>query len=596
MMLTAVKEIGELVIEREGREPLEILVEDPNANGRYKNVAAIVFAQQGERLEFAGVEQEEYETVKKMRYLYKSGAANGPDFSPTAKLTAPEKTFPMKVSGWFRVLDEKTLVLSPAEKVFLETLRELLKKNGPLIVERLSALRKQTPKKEGIFVTLKIRQGSESKYVGDFPVFRRLLKEQVQKKDFKIFAENKVCSVCGRQKSLVLGDAGVYSFYTEDKIGYIASGFDEKRTWRNFPVCPDCKQALEEGKKYVEEYLSFRFSGLPYYLIPRLVAGKEGVAEEILDIFRDGARVVSLRKQAVDRITGDEEDILYYLKDARDTLTLNFLFLQKIQAAERILLLIQDVFPSRLRTIFAAKRAVDEIFADTFTFRTLRNFFARSDPNKRNYDLDAYYLDTTDRIFKDRPVDLSFLLHFVMHRIRQEFISDGYFHPVVKEGLMVVTFLEKLKLIKMEEEEMEKRIFDPLFEKYGPTFAVPLKRGLFLLGALTELLLRKQYKERGAKPFQKNLKSLKMNEVDFKGLLPRIQNKLEEYDSFDKGKRLLAAEAAHYLLAAGDNWRLPVDEQNFYFAAGMNLAGEVAGIIYPGQEADDGEENSGEED
>ena len=30
-----------------------------------------------------------------------------------------------------------------------------------------------------------------------------------------------------------------------------------------------------------------------------------------------------------------------------------------------------------------------------------------------------------------------------------------------------------------------------------------------------------------------------MTERDFKGLLPKVQNKLEEYDSFDKGKRQL---------------------------------------------------------
>jgi len=34
----------------------------------------------------------------------------------------------------------------------------------------------------------------------------------------------------------------------------------------------------------------------------------------------------------------------------------------------------------------------------------------------------------------------------------------------------------------------------------------------------------------------KNLKGLKLDEEDFIGLLPKVQNKLEEYDSFDKGK------------------------------------------------------------
>jgi len=95
------------------------------------------------------------------------------------------------------------------------------------------------------------------------------------------------------------------------------------------------------------------------------------------------------------------------------------------------------------------------------------------------------------------------------------------------------------------------------------------------------MLLRKQYKEREARPFLKNLKGLRMNEWDLKGLLPKVQNKLEEYESFDKGKKTVAKEAANYLLTAGDDWKVSVDEMNFYFAAGMNLCDEVAKIVYP---------------
>ena len=72
-----------------------------------------------------------------------------------------------------------------------------------------------------------------------------------------------------------------------------------------------------------------------------------------------------------------------------------------------------------------------------------------------------------------------------------------------------------------------------------------------------------------------------MNERDFKGLLPKIQNKLEEYNAFDKGKKIIAGEAANYLLLAQDDWQMSVDELNFYFSAGMNMVNEVAKIVYP---------------
>lgn len=581
-MLTAVKEVGKLIIEREGRQLLDILVEDPNSNGSYKKVITILFNQRDSEVEFVDVELEQYEDGKKMKYLYRSGAANSSDFSPTAKLSGkPEGTFDRKILGWFRILDDKTINLESQEKVFLEAIREHLEKNGDYIKNKILEIRENTPKKESILLTLKFNYDDEFKYVGDFAVFRNLLALKVKERDSKFMEKDRVCSICGEKKDFVMGRLDTYAFYTLDKPGFITGGFDESKSWRNFPVCSDCKLALEEGKKFIESNLNFKFCGIRYQLIPKFIMGEEEVTEDVMDIFTNTSRIVSLRQRTMKRITGDEEDILDAIKDVKDTITLNFLFIQKMNAAERILLVIEDVFPSRIRTIFDAKNYVDQIFDSNFTFGAIRNFFFKSDPKKRNSDLDGYFLDIIDKIFKGRPVSYHFILAFIMKKIRDEFVNDRYLNFAIRDGLTTVSFLEKLSLIKMEVDPMEQRPLDEFFAKYGPVFETPLKRGLFLLGSLTELLLRKQFRERSAKPFIKNLKSLKMNERDFKGLLPKIQNKLEEYDSFDKGKRKLAAEASNYLLLAGDKWKMSADELNFYFASGMNLTDEIAKMIYP---------------
>ncbi|MGI6486298.1 MAG: TIGR02556 family CRISPR-associated protein [Tepidanaerobacteraceae bacterium] len=581
-MLSAIKELGELIIEREKRELLDVLVENPNSGGYYTKVITIVFEVKDKMMVFSGVELEQYDNYKIMKYLYKSGAANSFDLSPTAKLSGkPEGTFYRKILGWFKILDNRKVELSEDERSFLVAIRDLLEENSTDIKNEILKIREGTPKKEGILVTIKFIQDGNTLYVGDIQLFRRLLIFLANEKDNKLMKKNRVCSICGDVKETVIGKIDTYAFYTLDKPGFITGGFDEQRAWRNFPVCPECKFSLEEGKKFLEGNLTFRFCGIRYHLVPKFIVGTRTVAEEVIDIFTDTSKLASLKQKNMERITNDEEDILDILKDANDVLTLNFLFIQKIQAAERILLVIEDVFPSRLRRIFSAKYSVDALFDQSFTFGVIRNFFAKSDSNKRNYDLDKYFLDIVDRIFKDRPISNTFILSFVMKKIRDEFINDRYFYSTAKDGLQVMTFLEDLDLIKVEVDTLEQRIFDNMFDKYGQMFGTPLKRGLFLLGSLTELLLRKQYKERNAKPFLKNLKSLKMTERDFKGLLPKVQNKLEEYDSFDKGKRQLASEVANYLLMAGDNWAMSVDELNFYFAAGMNLANEVAKVIYP---------------
>jgi CRISPR-associated protein Csh1 len=584
MMLEAVKELGELVIQRENKNLLESLIEDPNSNGRYNNVIAIIFKKEGNNLYFSDVEVEEYKRDFIMRYLYRSGSANGPDFSPTAKLTEPEKTFPIKILGWFnKTLKDKNIDLSTEDRMFLERIQEELEENKEYIVQKIREIRQDIPKKEYIFITVKIEEDGEDYYPGDFEVFKRSLIKNVERKELEIFSEKEVCSICKEEKDVVIGNAGVYAFYTLDKPGFIVGGFDKDLAWRNFPVCLDCKRAMEEGKRFIRENLRFSFAGIPYQLIPKFILGKDYI-KDIVDIFSDSSKIISLKKEVKKACLADEEEILDYLSETQDLLTLNFLFIKEQQSAEKILLLIEDVFPSRLKSIFLAKGYVDRLFDENFTFRTIRNFFSKSDPNKGSYDLDKYFLEVVDSIFKNKSIDRSFIMDFLMKRIRDRFIKDDYLAVCIKEAFMVVIFLERLNLLEMEVKDMETRLFDELFKKYEPTFEAPAKKGLFLLGALTELLLRRQFKERGSKPFMKELKSLKMDQKDFIGLLPKIQNKLEEYDAFDKGKRILAEEASHYLLLAGDSWGMGVDEMNFYFACGMNLVQEVADIIYPDKE------------
>jgi CRISPR-associated protein Csh1 len=581
-VLTAVKALGEVVLKSEPQSELSRQLDDPGAGGRVTKVAAVTLVQEREGWRYFGVEPEDYVTDKKERYLYKKGSANGPDFSPTARLVEAKKTVPNKLLNWFKVLD-KGIDIKEKERAFLTRVSQCLQESKEQIQVDVAEYRGSIPKKEQILLTLKLRlTDGSARYPGDWPVFRKLLLQQIREKEYRLVAEDKVCSVCGQRKAKVLGNASVYKFYTEDKIGFIAGGFDKKRSWRNFPLCTECREALLVGRRYVEGKLSFRFCGLSYYLIPHSLMDNYEVLEEVMYILEGTKKKAALTEDMKRQLTGDEDDILYLLKGCKDVLTLNFFFMKKSNAAERILLLVEDVLPSRLRRIFAAKDWVERLLpSSTFTFRTLRSFFAKSDSNKGNYDLDKYFLNLVHCVFKDRPVQRSFVLLFMMQRIRQEFVNQGYFHSAIRDALLGLFFLHNLNLIEMEVQELvEERKFENYFAKFGSTFTHPLKKGLFLLGVLTEMLRRKQYSEREATPFDKNLKSLKLTERDLKGLLPKVQNKLEEYGSFDKGKKLLAGEAAWYLLQAGDGWKLSVDELNFYMAAGMNLHQEIADLVY----------------
>ncbi|MEW6086762.1 MAG: TIGR02556 family CRISPR-associated protein [bacterium] len=595
-MLSAIREIGKWQINKIGKKDLDVLIKEPN----FKDGGKIVFIKIDiDKGILDGVELADYDSSKSHKYLFRGGVSQGPNPTPIANIINAKKgkdeaetnnnlekqlvkTFDGKILKWFdKYSVSKTL--SKEEKGFLEKIKNILSKNKEQIIRNIQSLTKDISKKKGKLLTVKIKDNDKWFYIGDFEIFKNLLQATESEKITGISTNNKICSICAQQKSLVSGDVSVFKFYTIDKPGFITGGFVESLAWKNFPVCPECKLGLEEGRRFVDSNLNFKFYGLNYSLIPRLLMGNENMLDEIIGILSDTTKI-SLKERVKKRIMNNEDDILEYFSEKKDILTLDFLFLQKKQSAERILLLIEDVFPSRIRKIFKAKEYVENVFNEDFNFGKIRTFFSKSDAGKRESDLNKYFLEIVDSVFKGKKLDSSFLTKFFMSVIRGEFVNDGYFSFRVKDALMNILFFKNLGLITFEEENMEESLFKNVFCKYGNSFITPVKRGIFLLGSLTQLLLNKQWSDRSAKPFIKKLKSLKMDEKDIKGLLPQVQNKLEEYDSFDKGKRIIASEASKYLLEAGNNWKMSVDEINFYFACGMNLVDEMANIVYPKME------------
>lgn len=593
-MLSAIREIGKWQIEKAGKKELDVLIREPN----FRSGGKVIFIKTNPHDKaFDGIELEDYDNFKKHQYLFRGGVTQGPNPTPAAIMPNAkkgkseeetrnnlkkqlEKTFRGKILKWF----EKYAVgktLSEAGKTFLENIESILSENQVSIIQEIQSCVTDIPKKEGKLLTLKIKNEDEWKYIGDFDIFRNSLKEIEAGKTTGISANDKICSVCGSEKRTVSGNIGVFKFYTIDKPGFITGGFKEKQAWKNFPVCNDCKFELEEGRRFIEDNLAYVFYGLRYLIIPKLLLTDLVSKPDIYDILVDSKKAVSLKHRVKKRITADDNEILESLADEKDVLTFNFLFMSRQQSAERILLLIEDIFSSRIKRIFQAKDAVDDITGESFNFGRIRDFFAKSDDKKRTYDLNKYFLDTVDKVFRGVAIDFSFLAKFYMHRIRRDFISDNFFNPMVKNAIMSTLFFEKLGIITFEEvEEMEGNIFEEVFARYGGSFEKPEKRGMFLIGVLTQLLLNKQWSDRKAKPFMKHLKGLKMDERDIKALLPKVQNKLEEYDSFDKGKRLIASEASKCLLEAGGGWKMPVDEINYYFCCGMNLTESIADIVY----------------
>lgn len=574
-MLSAIKDIGKITFSKPKEEPdykeakiLSINIDVDNSSNLFV---------------YQGVELEDFQSALANLYLFKKRASKGNSPAPFSPLTEADKTL-KKIIIWInqcrKAIEKEEIRADNDVKKTIIGVFQILEAERESISKDISKKIDIIPKKTKRFLTLKIN----GRYLGEYEIFIKCydhFAEERRKKSLNIG----VCSICAEPDKEVSGKTDVFKFYTIDKPGFITGGFNAEDAWKNYPVCKECSQYLESGRDYIEKNLNFKFYGFNYLLIPRLLLHDSYELEKILNLFAESKKEISLRRKTVKRITDDDQEILETLTELGDLLTLNFLFLQIQQSAERILLLIEDVFPSRIKRIFEAKTKIDEIFDDgrglQFTFGIIRTFFSKSDNKKKTNDLDKYFLDIVRNIFTGAKLDKSFLIKFFMPVIRRDLLKEDYPISSAKKALMILMFLDFLGIISFEEgNSMGNGEFHTFFERYGKAFAHPAKRGIFLTGVLTQHLLKIQWATRNAKPpFLKKLKGLKMDEYDIRALLPQVQNKLEEYDSFRRKERLIASEASKYLLEAGEGWKMSNDEINFYFACGLNLAEEIENII-----------------
>lgn len=602
------KEIGEYALEKENKDLndfVSILVENPASNETYKHVFCIKLNSIHENFEFKEIEHQEYSKEKIAKYLYKRGSSNGPDITPTARVTEIKKTFSNKIIGWFsKPLKEAKPILDDEEVQFLELLGKCVKENEEKILSELEPKVNSIDAKESSILTLVIEENSSIRYIGDFEVFRKILKNNgalkfYSKYDIISRDDDKVCSICKTHKE-VYGFVTPYEFYTVDKRGFVSGGFDQSKAWRNNPVCLECALKITAGKEYIEKYMSFGFYGFNFLLIPKLL--NKSFNEDIFDIFETfNEKKFAFNKEYQYFLQANEIDILNILSETDDYINFNFQFYEKSNAAYRILLYIEDVLPSRLRELFKSKEIVDkrqifsnyysndaEIKSIRFTLGNVRWFFPNTldDP-----DLNKYFLEITNGIFTGTSIDYNFLLKYVMQRIRKDFRNENPTRYSLFLGFQMLDFLSQLRLLgnynggkcvnsknlsvllgdiaPKENSGYEERT-NVIFSEFDNFFNTDAKKAIFLEGTLVQYLLNIQKFQRGSTPFRTKLRGLNLDERYVKKIFPEILNKLDEYDT--NYYRELETLIAKYMIQSGTDWKMSNDEISFYFVLGMNLS------------------------
>jgi CRISPR-associated protein Csh1 len=603
-VIEAVRRIGDYVQQKSGGgDSLSTYIENPNSNGKYKCVLVVVLNEVDGNYSFGRVVLDEFKNPN--LYLYKKGAPNGTDATPTSKVAGQiEKTF-NRFLKWFE--NYESYDVSDDDKNVLKKMNTALADQRDKIMAELNEKYSQKDAKFNAIITLGVADGEDYSYPSEQPIFKSILlrtgkdKYYTKKSQGESLGNDAVCSVCKQKRNEVYGFAIPWTFHTFDKPGFIAGGFKVNESWKNTPVCFDCATRLEIGKKYIEERLDFGFYGFRYLLVPKLALG--GDFQDILSILggNDQKRKLKINKEIKSNITSDEEEILDLVKDKKDFISNSLIFYKKEQSSYRILLLIEGILPSRLKALFDTKDHIDERFkiyddlllSETqkeknhfeFNFGVLRRFFPQESKNRT---FDKIFLEIVDKIFVGDKIDYYLLMDFIVRRAREAF-AEGYPTNIATlNGFLLLNYLNELKLFENSKEmnEMDEKgcgikplgdleglpleqKVERFFDANKPFFTSDAKKATFLEGVLTQNLLNIQWNDKKATPFRTKLHGLKMNEALIKKLLPEIQNKLEEY-----GKnyyRDLESVIAHHFVLAGVNWKETDDELSFYFVLGMDM-------------------------
>lgn len=616
-MICSIMQIGSWVRKNDpGSDPINDLIQNPNEKGNIHKVFAIVLMQNKDKYLFEKISVEEFTETKLFQYLYRKGpSGNGPDVTPTSKYAGDfSKTFNKKIQKCIGNIEKESdaIGLSDTEKESVIGIKNALSKSKAVIIKTLIEKSEDMAQNQGMILTLVLKHNGDKHYIGDLNTFRKTLIYQAKKQYYyrvtgktKSLGVNQYCSVCHQKKEEVYGFVNTYNFYTVDKPGFVAGGFNQQDAWKNYPVCYNCATNLELGKKYLNENMSFSFYGFRYLLIPKFL--NQDMMEETLEILEDAYEQkasemlkASFQNKYIHRLTSAENDILDLIKEYDDYVSFDLLFFAEKQAAFNILLHVEDVLPSRFRSLFDIKAQLDEIDIFKrqinkddgkrlviFNFGILRDFFPQVS-KKRTYD--KHFMELTGKILDLKPVGYGFILQAVVRKLRSVFVKGQATKSYCLRGYLLLNFLLQLGILSKGGRRMDVHIIEDLqddfysenisisekidrfFEAHNGFFDSAPKKACFLVGVLVQKLLNIQWTDKdGATPFRNKLQGLRLNEALVKSISKDAQEKLEQYRK--NYYKEIETNISQYMVTGGSGWKISNDEISFFFTTGMNLAG-----------------------
>lgn len=451
----------------------------------------------------------------------------------------------------------------------------------------------------------------EGEWIGEIPYFLRFFEEHSLRnfhtKNYSGIVtskhENQLCSLTNIYTE-VYGFVDTLGF-TVDSHSFMRSGFDQADSYKMLPVSAEAVKLLEGSKKVILNELTRKFYNLRYFILPHFVSEpKREVMRKLLNSFikatKDGSFETTgesiINNEKILRAIAEREELqlgVYY----------DILFYQQQQAQFLIKLHLNDVLPSQIKRIFETKKRIEKyyhpitkrVYTDKktklsktkdfhITFAYIKNFFSKKvkKRKKEDYIYQPYFFKVLEAVFHGSLLLEQQIINSFIKQIRTDFKqqnkegkSNTYIRRT-KDSFVLYQYFLHLSLFKnktpMEEKEKQPlQLTTESFIKQHPAFFdSEYKKGVFRLGSLSAYLMSKQYKKLKSTPFIKQLNSLNIDERTITKILPKLINKLREYETAVPD---LEQKIAQALVQPN---KLNKDEISYTFTLGLVMQKEFA--------------------
>lgn len=607
-----VVDIGRIAMKTKGNlEPYQLFVQDvfPDKDNYIVIVTIFKYTHEGLLLDRVDIENGNKKTF--LKYGYRKGSSRGGDITITTKVS---ETFDKKLNtlknnqiGGFIAVAEK--IKNEQEIQLLTSFKSLLG-NADSYQHLQSQLQPvyegldKDQKKATVFtVRFDLEDGSEL-YVGDLKTFQYILfasgtEDKSEKYNVKSEGYDQRCSICLEQKPLLYGFASPFKYFTVDKPGLVSGFFKQENTWKNYPICSDCSLPFELGRDYVSQNLQSYFYGRPFYMIPKLLVGNdERLLEKLMRRMEELYEEASVAK--AQKIERSEDKIMELVAQNEDYFLINLMFFEEDSKTKaiKIRLLLEEILPSRFRTLFVEtpeqikghflyKQAITvkkEKKDLVFNFGILKGFF------------DDDFLELVQKVFDGKSLSREYVFSKFMEVIRANYnkaqTSDDFVEPTawtVLKAHLALRYFQQLQLVQYQNynymdtfessKTQAKSTFNhDKFKEFVSSnpdfFDTDLKVGVFGLGMLVKYTMNIQYANLGSTPFEKKLKGYDLSLNDLSKIYTEALDKMRQYNASGYYQELREQVLPKFLLNKHNPDRISKNELSLYFVAGLEWAGQ----------------------